>query len=179
MPFVSFSKSLPFIFCGVRFSYTPSRVLNFKSRSVAVFGPTPATPGMLSDESPMSAFRSIKRIGSRAFYRCARLEEVTVEAGAETIGALAFAGAYRLGSVTLPRTVKRLGFGAFGLGFTREKLRIYVDSEFMKRRITMQLRLCLSFGRAEVVVTGKSIEERKRERRRSELRQKPTHLIGE
>ena len=55
------------MFWGVRFSYTPSSVPYFSSSSVAVLGPTPATPGMLSELSPMRAFRSMMRMGSKPY----------------------------------------------------------------------------------------------------------------
>ena len=37
------------------------------SRSFAVFSPMPGTPGMLSELSPMSALRSIMRMGSKPY----------------------------------------------------------------------------------------------------------------
>lgn len=121
----------------------------------------------------------ITRIGKRAYASCARLSDVVVELGTVTVGARAFADNPRLKTVFLPHSVKRLGFGAFGFGFCRDedKIVISVDNEYMKRRIRNQLLLCGSLGRAKVQVVGKSIEERKRERRRSTLEQKPTHLI--
>ena len=119
----------------------------------------------------------VSKIGARAFYGCSRLQNAELELGVTHVGAFAFANAPQLESVTVPHTLKRLSFGAFGLGFSKEKIKIFVDNEYMKRRIQNQLRLCLSFGRAEVLVVGKSIEERKRERRRSSLDQEPTHLI--
>ena len=142
-------------------------------------------------EIPIGAFRGcsaltelivpsqITRIGKRAFASCARLSDVTVELGTVHIGAKAFADNPRLKTVFLPHSVKRLGLGAFGLGFCRDedKIVISVDNEYMKKRIRRQLFLCLSFGRAKVTVIGKSIEERKRERRRSTVEQTPTHLI--
>lgn len=140
-------------------------------------------------EIPSGAFRGcsaltsmvipsqITKIGAKAFSECARLEDVTIEMGTVSIGAGAFAKNRRLKTVTAPHTLKRFGLGAFGFGFSREKVQILVDNEYMKRRLTRQLRLSLSAGRAEVIVVGKSIEERKRERRRSDVEQKPTHLF--
>ena len=58
----SFSFSLPFILSI--FSYTPSRVLYSFNKLRAVFSPTPLTPGMLSDESPIKAFKSTILAGS-------------------------------------------------------------------------------------------------------------------
>lgn len=121
----------------------------------------------------------ITKIGASAFRGCARMETVNIELGTVKIGARAFADAPRLREVYAPHTLKKLGLGAFGFGFVPDdkKILIYVENEYMKKRLTARLRLCLSFGRAKVVVIGKSIEERKRERRRSTLEQKPTHLF--
>ena len=44
---------------------TPSRSPYLASRPFAVFSPTPFMPGILSELSPMSAFRSIMRAGLR------------------------------------------------------------------------------------------------------------------
>ena len=140
-------------------------------------------------ELPFGAFRGcsalrevdlpvgIAAIGARAFEDCTRLETVTLEHGVERIGARAFKGADRLRSVIVPPTLKKLGLGAFGFGRSEEKVVLYVENEYMKKRLQTRLRLCLSAGRATVAVTGKTIEERKRERRRATLEQKPTHLF--
>ena len=144
-------------------------------------------------EIPSGAFRDcasltelvipaeITAIGSRAFASCARLSEVRVELGTVTVGAQAFADTPRLRTVYLPRSVKRLKLGAFGFGSCpdEEKTVICVENEYMKRRIKRQLLFCLSFGRARVEVVGKTIEERKRERRRATLEQTPVHLIAQ
>ena len=42
----------------------PSSDPNWFSRSVAVFGPTPGTPGTLSLVSPVSARKSLTRLGA-------------------------------------------------------------------------------------------------------------------
>ena len=42
-------------FNSSKLAYTPSRVSYSASNAVAVFSPTPATPGMLSDLSPINA----------------------------------------------------------------------------------------------------------------------------
>ena len=54
-----------------------------------------------------------------------------------------------------------------------------VETEYMLRRMKIQLILCGSIGRVELIRDGKSIEERKRERRRSTLEQTPVHLIND
>ena len=140
-------------------------------------------------ERPPAAFREcsaltdltlpsgIKRIGERAFYECTRLTSVVLELGVERIDAFAFAKNPRMTHLTVPHTLKRLGFGAFGLGNRQEKLVMYVDNEYMLRRMKRQLLLCGSRGCVEVLLTGKSIEERKRERRRTTIEKTPTHLV--
>lgn len=119
----------------------------------------------------------VKRIGSRAFFGCAGLQTVTVEQGVRSIGAFAFAKNNCLESVYIPRSVKKIGFGAFGLGRRDAKIKLLVDTEYMKKRLDRQLRACMSAGSAEVVVIGKSIDERKRERRRATVEQTPAHLL--
>ena len=59
----SFSCNLPFVssICA----YTPSKVPYLASKSLAVFSPTPATPGMLSEASPINDLRSIICDGAR------------------------------------------------------------------------------------------------------------------
>ena len=53
-----FSANLPFSSAGP-LSKTASRSPYFSSKVVARFGPTPLTPGILSDESPTSACQSL------------------------------------------------------------------------------------------------------------------------
>lgn len=120
---------------------------------------------------------NIRTVGARAFADCTRLESVELESGVERICARAFAGCDRLRSVTVPNTVKRIGFGAFGFGRTQEKISLLVETEYMKKRLQTRLKFALSAGRVQIIVTGKSIEERRRERRRAELEQKPAHLF--
>lgn len=121
---------------------------------------------------------TVKRLKGGSFADCSRLAEVEMELGVETVGSFAFVNANRLARVVLPHSVKRLGFGAFGLGRSRgEKIEITVDNEYMLKRIRRQLFLCGSAGRASVTFEGKTIEERRRERRRTTLEQTPTHLI--
>ena len=121
----------------------------------------------------------VSKIGKRAFLDCARLQSVELENGVERIGAKAFAKTPRLREVTVPHSLKRLGFGAFGLGRSREKTVMYVDNEYMRRRMKQQLFLCGSLGRVRIELVGKSIEERKRERHRTELEQKPVHIMDD
>ena len=56
---------------------------------------------------------------------------------------------------------------------------MYVDNEYMCRRLRLRLFLCGSVGRVQVVQIGKTIDERKRERRRSTIEQTPVHLIND
>lgn len=49
----------------------------------------------------------------------------------------------------------------------------------MKKRLQSKLRMALSAKRVQIIVTGKSIEERKRERRRAQLEQTPTHIFDQ
>lgn len=121
---------------------------------------------------------SVRSIGAHAFRGCTGLKAVTVELGVERIGANAFADATSLREIHLPHSVKRVGFGAFGRGKREEneRISIYVDNEYMGKRMTRLLKKCGSAGCANVVVVGKTIEERKRERRRTSLDSAPTHL---
>ena len=119
----------------------------------------------------------IKRIEKKAFKGCKLLSRVEIELGCERIVAHAFAGCPSLTEVTLPRTVKRLGFGAFGLGKRKEKTVLYVENEYMLRRMKRLLLLCGSWQCTRAVLVGKTVAERKRERRRTTLEQEPTHLI--
>ena len=122
---------------------------------------------------------AVRTVGKRAFADCTRLEAVRAESGLERIGAFAFAGCDRLKSITVPNTLKHIGIGAFGFGRVdaEDRITLLVESEYMKRRLCTKLRLALCSSRVEIVVTGKSIEERRRERRRAQLEQKPAHLF--
>ena len=51
-------------------SYTPSKLPNFCTKSVAVFSPTPGTPGMWSLVSPISALRSMSCAGVSPYFSC-------------------------------------------------------------------------------------------------------------
>ena len=119
----------------------------------------------------------IRLIGNHAFRGCTRLESVTLERGVEKIGAHAFDDTPRLAEVAVPNSLKKLGFGAFGLGKREDKIKIYVENEYMEKRMKRLLFLCGSSNCTEVLVSGKSIEERKRERRRSSLDAAPAHLL--
>lgn len=119
----------------------------------------------------------IQAVGARAFMGCTRLREVNIDIGTTVIGARAFAKNPRLERVVIPHSVKRLGIGAFGFGFSHQKVTLVVDNEYMKKRMQTQLRLCMSAGRVQIEVVGKSIEERKRERRRASLDSTPVHLF--
>ena len=102
------------------------------------------------------------------------------ELGLTRIGRGAFRDTPSLTDVYLPHSVKRMGFGAFGFGrlkgTKREKVKLHVDTEYMLRRAKRLLFFCGSYGRVEVILDGKTIEERKRERRRSTLEKTPAHL---
>ena len=118
-------------------------------------------------------------IEKNALRGCTGLETVIIERGVERIGARAFDETTQLREVQVPNTLKRLGFGAFGLGKREEgaRVRICVENEYMGKRMRRLLRWCGSAGCTEVMVIGKSIEERKRERRRSSLDAAPAHLL--
>jgi hypothetical protein len=99
-----------------------------------------------------------------------------MELGVSAVGAFALANNENLESVTVPHSLSKLGFGAFGLGRREKKTVIYVDNEYMCRRMKRLLFWCGSAGRAIVCMQGKTIEERKRERRRTSLDQKAEHI---
>ena len=119
----------------------------------------------------------IETVGKKAFMGCVRLESLELEHGVTKIDAKAFADTPRLREITVPHSLKKLGFGAFGLGKSEEKAVMYVDNEYMQRRMKRLLMLCGSWGRVRVELIGKSIEERKRERHRSTLEQTPVHIM--
>ena len=119
---------------------------------------------------------TVKTVGKQAFAGCTSLEHVEMELGVEGLGAGAFARTPALREVTVPHSLKRLGFGAFGLGKSKEKVILYVDNEYMVRRMKQQLFLCGSFLRVRVEAVGKTLDQRKRERRRTTLEQEPVHL---
>ena len=119
---------------------------------------------------------SVKAVEASAFRECSSLNRLELCLGVKKLGAMVFLSTPKLTSIAIPHSVKRLGFGAFGLGFSKEKLRVEVENEYMKRRMRRLLFLCGSGGRTVVVQTGKTIEERKRERRRATVEQTAVHL---
>ena len=120
---------------------------------------------------------SVRKIEKKAFRGCTKLARVELSLGCQQIGAGAFAGCTALAAVNIPRTVKRLGFAAFGLGKKQDKIVLSVENEYMLRRLKRLLFFCGSLGRAEVVLAGKTVAQRKRERRRTTIEKEPTHLI--
>ncbi len=119
----------------------------------------------------------VQTVGRAAFCGCTSLERVEAEHGLTHVGARAFSDIPQLQSISLPSTVKRLGFAAFGLGKCEVKAVMYVENEYMCRRMRRQLFLCGSSGRVRVVLSGMTIEERKRSRRRATLEQTPVHIF--
>lgn len=134
---------------------------------------------LLRDCSALSSIAlpgSVQQVGKNALRGCRRLREARMELGVSAIGAGAFRDCPELREVYLPHSIKRLGFAAFGLGRAEERTRIYVEQEYMVRRMKRMLLFCGSYGRVEVLQSGKTIEERKRERRRSTLEKKVVRL---
>lgn len=123
--------------------------------------------------------QNIQTIGKHAFDGCTRLSDLTLSLGLESIGAYAFANLPALGEVLIPHSVKKLGYGAFGTGVRplEERVRLLVENDYMARRLKRMLLWCGSSGCATVSVIGKTIEERKRERRRKSLDSEPVHLV--
>ncbi len=119
----------------------------------------------------------VRKIEKKAFFNCTNLKRAELSLGCERIGKRAFARCTDLAEVGVPRTLKRLGFAAFGLGKKQDKIVISVENEYMLRRIKRLLFFCGSLGRAEVVLAGKTVAQRKRERRRTTLEKEPVHLI--
>ena len=120
--------------------------------------------------------KGVERVGGSAFRGCLRLEQVEMGLGVREIGRRAFSNTPSLQLVKLPHSVKRLRFGAFGLGRRAEKIVISVENEYMLRRMRYQLFFCGSAGCAEVRMDGLTLDERKRERRRTTLEKKPEHI---
>ncbi len=138
--------------------------------------------GIFRDCAALSEVRipgQVQSIGKHAFAGCSSLASVTLELGVTRIGAHAFADTPCLREVTVPHSVKRLGFGAFGLGkrAEEEKINLTVENDYMARRLRRMVRRCGSAGCVKVSLVGKSIEERKRERRRASLTTDPVHLV--
>lgn len=122
----------------------------------------------------------VQIIEGGAFENCRSLHTVKMELGVTRIGAHAFDGTPALREVFLPHSLKKLGRGAFGTGKRKddEKITVCVENEYMVRRMKKLLFWCGSAKCTTVKLIGKTVEERKRERRRESLDAKGTHLIG-
>ena len=124
---------------------------------------------------------NVQEIEARVFENCRKLRTVHMELGIKEIGAHAFDNCPALREVFVPHSLKKLGFGAFGTGKRKdgEKITVCVENEYMVRRMKSLLFWCGSANCTTVKLIGKSIEERKRDRRRANVDAKGTHLIGE
>ncbi len=122
---------------------------------------------------------NVQVIEGGAFENCRKLHTVRMELGIKKIGACAFDNTPALREVFVPHTLKKLGRGAFGTGKRKdgEKITVCVENEYMVRRMKQLLFWCGSANCTTVKLIGKSIEERKRERRRANVEAKGTHLI--
>ena len=135
--------------------------------------------GMLSECTQLSNLElpaGLKKIGKKAFYQAMSLKKLTLPLGVTSIGAHAFDKS-GIREIEIPRTVRHLGYGAFGLGKREEKTVLYAENEYTCRKLRRLLRLCGSAGCAVVERTGKTLEERRRERRRTSLEETPVHLF--
>jgi hypothetical protein len=123
----------------------------------------------------------VQTVEARAFENCRKLHTVRMELGVKEVGAHAFDGTPALREVFVPHSVKKLGRGAFGTGKRKdgEKITVCVENEYMVRRMKKLLFWCGSAKCTTVKLIGKTVEERKRERRRANVDAKGTHLIGE
>lgn len=123
---------------------------------------------------------NVQQIEARAFQNCRKLHTVKMELGITKIGAHAFDNIPALCEVYVPHSVKKLGRGAFGTKKRKdgEKITVCVENEYMVRRMKSLLFWCGSAKCTTVKLIGKSIEERKRDRRRANVDAKGTHLIG-
>lgn len=122
---------------------------------------------------------NVLQIEARAFQNCRKLHTVRMELGVTKIGARAFDGTPALREVYVPHSLKKLGHAAFGKGKRKdgEKITVCVENEYMVRRMKSLLFWCGSAKCTTVKLIGKSIEERKRDRRRANVEAKGTHLI--
>ena len=122
---------------------------------------------------------NVQKIEARVFKNCQKLHTVRMELGIKEIAAHAFDNVPALREVFVPHSLKKLGFGAFGTGKRKdgEKITVCVENEYMVRRMKSLLFWCGSAKCATVKLIGKSIEERKRDRRRANVDAKGTHLI--
>ena len=123
---------------------------------------------------------NVLQIEARAFQNCRKLHTVKMELGIKEIGAHAFDNIPALREVFVPHSLKKLGVGAFGTKKRKdgEKITVCVENEYMVRRMKRLLFWSGSAGCTTVKLIGKSIEERKRDRRRANVEAKGTHLIG-
>lgn len=123
---------------------------------------------------------NVNEIEARVFKNCRKLHTVRMELGIKEIGAHAFDNCPALREVFVPHSLKKLGYGAFGTGKRKdgEKITVCVENEYMVRRMKSLLFWCGSANCTEIKLIGKSIEERKRDRRRANVEAKGTHLIG-
>ena len=124
---------------------------------------------------------NVQEIEASVFENCRKLHAVKMELGVAKIGARAFDNCPALREVYVPHSVKKLGSGAFGKKKRKddEKITVCVENEYMVRRMKRLLFWCGSAKCTTVKLIGKSIEERKRDRRRANVDAKGTHLIGE
>ena len=122
---------------------------------------------------------NVQQIEARAFENCRKLHTVRMELGIKEIGAHAFDNIPALREVFVPHSLKKLGRGAFGTKKRTdgEKITVCVENEYMVRRMKQLLFWCGSANCTTVKLIGKSIEERKRDRRRANVDAKGTHLI--
>ncbi len=123
---------------------------------------------------------NVQVIEDGAFENCRRLHTVCMELGVNKIGARAFDNTPALREVFVPHSLKKLGRSAFGTGRRKdgEVITVCVENEYMVRRMKRLLFWCGSAKCTVVKLVGKSIEERKRDRRRANVDAKGTHLIG-
>ncbi len=123
---------------------------------------------------------NVQEIEARAFENCRNLRAIRMELGVKEIGARAFNNIPALREVFVSHSLKKLGRGAFGTKKRTdgEKITVCVENEYMVRRMKQLLFWCGSANCTTVKLVGKSIEERKRERRRANVDAKGTHLIG-
>ena len=123
---------------------------------------------------------TVGEIEARAFQNCRNLHTVKMELGVKEIGAHAFDDIPALREVFVPHSLKKLGRGAFGTKKRTdgEKITVCVENEYMVRRMKALLFWCGSANCTTVKLIGKTVEERKRDRRRANVDAKGTHLIG-
>ena len=122
---------------------------------------------------------TVGEIEARAFQNCRNLHTVKMELGVKEIGAHAFDDIPALREVFVPHSLKKLGRGAFGTKKRTdgEKITVCVENEYMVRRMKALLFWCGSANCTTVKLIGKTVEERKRDRRRANVDAKGTHLI--